>query len=160
MSKTPYFPPLYREVDCGQCEIAAKCRNYGKSQRNRRDFSVLSGRCPRLPDKRGFVDKRDRELYATVFPLVHAERGDEEEEDLELTLRLPGEKRNRKVYQTKSGYWYYNITGQDGRAERQVLYLEGYPSKEKILEHMKRLRTDYCILRCEMEGKQYEKRCD
>ena len=19
MSKTPYFPPLYREVDCGQC---------------------------------------------------------------------------------------------------------------------------------------------
>ena len=30
MSKTPYFPALYREVDCGQCEIAAKCRNYGE----------------------------------------------------------------------------------------------------------------------------------
>lgn len=46
MSKTPYFPPLYREVDCGQCEIAAKCRNYGKSQRNRRDFSGFIRKVP------------------------------------------------------------------------------------------------------------------
>ena len=102
MSKTPYFPALYREVDCSKCEIAAKCRNYGKSQRNRRDFSVLSGRCPRLPDKRGFVEKGERERYASVFPLVHAERGDEEEEDLELTLRLPGEKRNRRCIRRRA----------------------------------------------------------
>ena len=150
MSKTPYFPPLYREVDCGQCEIAAKCRNYGKSQRNRRDFSVLSGRCPRLPDKRGFVEKGERERYVSVFPLVHAERGDEEEEDLELTLRLPGEKRNRTVYQTKSGYWYYKTKNENGDPERIVLQIEGYRTKADILWHMNDQSTDYCLFRCDV----------
>ena len=60
--------------------------------------------------------------------------------------------RNRKVYQTKSGYWYCNLTSEKGCPERQVLNLEGYQSKEDILRHMKSLRTDYCILRCSMEG--------
>ncbi len=131
-----------------------RCR--GLYQRNRRDIPYASDGVPGFPTSAG--SWKNQNVQITWQPLClstqswvlgtdpagHASRA----------------KRYRKVYQAKSGYWYYNITGQDGRAERQVLYLEGYPSKEKILEHMKRLRTDYCILRCEMEGKQYEKRCD
>ena len=151
-----YFPPLHGMIACSQCE-AQDCRCRGLYQRNRRDIPYASGRCPRLPDLCGFVEKSERADYMAAFVLIHAELG---LGGLILLVTLPGQKRYRKVYQAKSGYWYYNITGQDGRAERQVLYLEGYPSKEKILEHMKRLRTDYCILRWEMEGQQYEKRCD
>ena len=108
-----------------------------------------SGRCPRLPDLCGFVEKEERELYKATFMLVHAEYG---VGGLHLTLTIPGHKRNRKVYQTKSGYWYCNLTSEKGCPERQVLNLEGYQSKEDILRHMKSLRTDYCILRCSMEG--------
>lgn len=69
-----------------------------------------------------------------------------------MTLTIPGHKRTRKVYQTKSGYWYCNLTNEEGHSERQVLNLEGYQSKDDILQHMKSLRTDYIILRCSMEG--------
>lgn len=108
-----------------------------------------SGRCPRLPDLCGFVEKEERELYKATFMLVHAEYG---VGGLHLTLTIPGHKRHRKVYQTKSGYWYCNLTSEKGCPERQALNLEGYQSKEDILRHMKSLRTDYCILRCSMEG--------
>lgn len=46
MSDSPYFPHLYGEVDCGKCEIASECCCRGRYQRNRRDFSHTSGRCP------------------------------------------------------------------------------------------------------------------
>ena len=95
------------------------------------------------------LEKEERELYKATFMLVHAEYG---VGGLHLTLTIPGHKRNRKVYQTKSGYWYCNLTSEKGCPERQVLNLEGYQSKEDILRHMKSLRTDYCILRCSMEG--------
>ena len=112
-------------------------------------MTPASGRCPRLPDLCGFVEKEERELYKATFMLVHAEYG---VGGLHLTLTIPGHKRNRKVYQTKSGYWYCNLTSEKGCPERQALNLEGYWSKEDILRHMKSLRTDYCILRCSMEG--------
>lgn len=89
------------------------------------------------------------ERFTFCLMLVHVEYG---VGGLHLTLTIPGHKRNRKVYQTKSGYWYCNLTSEKGCPERQVLNLEGYQSKEDILRHMKSLRTDYCILRCSMEG--------
>ena len=148
MEQQHYFPPLHGAVDCEKCEVR-DCWCRGKSQRNRRNMPHTSGRCPRLPDLCGFVEKEERELYKATFMLVHAEYG---VGGLHLTLTIPGHKRNRKVYQTKSGYWYCNLTSEKGCPERQVLNLEGYQSKEDILRHMKSLRTDYCILRCSMEG--------
>ena len=120
MEQQHYFPPLHGAVDCEKCEVR-DCWCRGKFQRNRRNMPHTSGRCPRLPDLCGFVEKEERELYKATFMLVHAEYG---VGGLHLTLTIPGHKRNRKVYQTK----------------------------EDILRHMKSLRTDYCILRCSMEG--------
>lgn len=148
MEQKHYFLPLYGGVDCGKCEVQ-NCWCRGKYQRNRRDMTHTSGRCPRLPDLKGFVEKEERELYKSTFMLVHAECG---AGGLHLTLTIPGHKRTRKVYQTKSGYWYCNLTNEEGHSERQVLNLEGYQSKDDILQHMKSLRTDYIILRCSMEG--------
>lgn len=148
MEQQHYFPPLHGTVDCGRCE-AQNCWCRDLYQRNRRDMSHSSGRCPRLPDLCGFVEKAERKYYKDTFMLVHAELG---VGGLSLTVTMPGQKRMRKVYQTKSGYWYCNMTNQDSRSERQALYLEGYQSKEDIILQMKSLRTDYYILRCQMAG--------
>ena len=74
MEQQHYFPPLHGAVDCDKCE-ARDCWCRGKSQRNRRDMTPASGRCPRLPDLCGFVEKEERELYKATFMLVHAEYG-------------------------------------------------------------------------------------
>ena len=95
-----YFPPIKGPVDCAQCE-AANCWCRDKFQRSQREFTHTSGRCPRLPDLRGFVERNEREAYAASFMLIHAELG---AGGLQLTLTIPGQKRYRKVYQTKSGY--------------------------------------------------------
>ena len=57
MSGHCYFPPLNGPVDCTQCE-AENCRCHGRHQRNRRDLSYTSGRCPRLPDLQGLWSQR------------------------------------------------------------------------------------------------------
>ena len=105
-----YFPPIKGPVDCAQCE-AADCWCRDKFQRSRRDFTHTSGRCPRLPDLRGFVERDEREAYAAAFMLIHAELG---AGGLQLTLTIPGKKRYRKVYLTKSGYWYFNTRSEEG----------------------------------------------
>lgn len=110
MNNQHYFPPLSGKVDCSQCE-AEDCRSRDKHQRNRRDFTHTSGRCPRLPDLRGFVERDEREVYAAAFMLIHAELG---AGGLQLTLTIPGQKRYRKVYLTKSGYWYFNTRSAEG----------------------------------------------
>ena len=97
----------------------------------------------------GFVEPETRSAYAETFILIHTELSGG---SLELNVTIPEFKQYRKVYQTKSGYWYCNLTSEKGCPERQALNLEGYQSKEDILRHMKSLRTDYCILRCSMEG--------
>ena len=148
MSDQHYFPPLDGKVDCSQCEAAdCWCRN--KYQRNRRDFTHTSGRCPRLPDQRGLVEKSERAAYAAVFTLIHAELA---VGGLHLTLTLPGQKRSRKVYQTKSGYWYFRTKDEDGEPIRQALNIGGYYSMEDIARYMEGLRSDYCIFRCELAG--------
>lgn len=148
MNDKPYFPPLFGEVDCYQCEMRADCRCFDKYQRNRRDFTHTSGRCPRLPDKRGFVAEKEMKLYAATFPLIHAERG--AGGSLDLTLTLAGEKRNRKVYRTKCGYWYYRTKSPDGFPAKQMLVIYEGDDKERILNHMERVHADYCIFRCEI----------
>ena len=58
------------------------------------------------------MEKEYRELYAESFPLAHAERGGDD--TLYLTLTIPHEKRPKKVYMTKSGYWYFRERGEGG----------------------------------------------
>lgn len=148
MGDTPYFPPLYGKVDCSQCEIASKCRCCGKYQRDRRDFTCTSGRCPRLPDHRGFVDDEQQKLYADTFPLVHAELGCEK---LHLTLTVPGWKRLRKIYLTPSGYWYFREKDASGAYVRRVVSIDGCSSREEIICKMELYSTDYCQFRAAIE---------
>ena len=146
MSEQHYFPPLKGPVDCAQCEAAdCWCRNM--HQRSRRDFTHTSGRCPRLPDLRGFVERDQREAYAAAFMLIHAELG---AGGLQLTLTIPGQKRYRKVYLTKSGYWYFNTRSTEGDPIRQALNIGCFRSKEEIVQYMEKLHYDYCIFRCEL----------
>lgn len=144
-----YFPPLYGTVDCFQCEIASECWCRCKYQRNRRDFSHTSGRCPRLPDHRGFVEPEHRKLYAGKFPLVHAERS---EDVLYLTLTIPGMKRPKKVYQARNGLWYFHEKNEDGTYSKREVTFESYRSREKIMDHMDMVHTDYCLFRGEIQG--------
>ena len=72
-NSSPYFPPLSGKVECGQCKDT-ECRCLGKHQRSRRDFTHTTGRCPRLPDQRSFVDEKEQKLYAEPFPIVCTEQ--------------------------------------------------------------------------------------
>ena len=141
-----YFPPLHGMIACSQCE-AQDCRCRGLYQRNRRDIPYASGRCPRLPDLCGFVEKSERADYMAAFVLIHAELG---LGGLILLVTLPGQKRYRKVYQAKSGYWYYKTKNENGDPERIVLQIEGYRTKADILWHMNDQSTDYCLFRCDV----------
>lgn len=152
MENTPYFPPLYGDVRCDKCEICTECICAGKHQRNRRDFTYTSGRCPRLPDRRGFVEQSERELYTTVFPLIYAERGGGD--SLSLMISIPGEKRKKKVYYTKicGGYWYFREKSPEyGGTVNRVIAIEWKNTKQEILDYMEWLNTDYCIFRGEIE---------
>ena len=149
--KQPYFPPTYADFfDCVWCEKRKECSSYGKYQRNRRDFSYTSGRCPRLPDYNGFVERDERELYASVFPLIHAERGMEE---VYLSLSLPDAKRLKKVNRSKAYgvWWFRDGKDENGYPVRRFLTIEHYfQSKQEIYDYMKERNLDYIILRCDI----------
>lgn len=148
MGEQHYFPRLYSKIECDQCDIASTCPSCGKHQRDRRDFTFTSGRCPRLPDETGFVDKSQRELYAQTFPLVHAQRcvG-----GLTLSLTLPGEKRRRKVYQAKSGSWYFREKGEGRTYAKRCISFNALQSRDAILRTMRVFNTDYCLFRAVIE---------
>lgn len=82
-----------------------------------------------------------------AFLLVHAEIG---LGGLQLTLTIPGQKRYRKVYLTKSGYWYFNTRSAEGYPIRQALNIGCFSSKEEIVQYMEKLHSDYCIFRREL----------
>ena len=143
--KAPYFPPTYEKPDCHFCERRETCTSCDKFQRDRRDFSYMSGRCPRLPNRRGFVEREERELYASIFPLVHAERG---EDSVDLSLSIPGQKRLKKVYRSNGyGVWWFR----DGYRIRHILDLEhNFQDEQEILDFMEKQNWDYCVFRCEI----------
>lgn len=133
----PYFPPLYEKPDCGKCEKRRDCFSYGKYQRDRRDFSYTSGRCPRLPDTRGFVEQDERGLYARTFPLLHAESAGE---TLHLSLSLPDAKRTKKVTRSKKyGVWIFR----DGDIRRVLDF--PFTNEQEVLDHMDDLHADRCV---------------
>lgn len=65
-SNRPYFPEPYGVPDCTVCE-REDCHSRQKFQRDKRHFSYLSGRCPRLPDTCGQMEPEDAELYAKIM---------------------------------------------------------------------------------------------
>lgn len=146
--KAPYFPTPGGEVKCWECDRQG-CMARDRFQRNRQDFTVTSGRCPRLPDYRGFVDSEDRELYEATFPLVHAER--EDTGKLTLTLTAPGMKRPQRLHPVK-GYWYIRGKDPDGQPARRVVTIAGYiESPRQILNIMDAERTNRLVFRCTVE---------
>lgn len=150
--KTPYFPTPGGEVKCRECDRQG-CMARDRFQRNRQDFTVTSGRCPRLPNYRGFVDSEDRELYEATFPLVHAER--EDTGKLTLTLTAPGMKRPKRVYPVK-GYWYIRepMAGNEEyhHQPRRVITLEGHiETPQQIMNIMDAERTNRLVFRCTVE---------
>ena len=146
--KAPYFPPTYERPDCPWCEKKKGCPNYGKYQRDRRDFTVTSGRCPRLPDRRGFVDQDEQELYAHTFPFIHAERGGT---SVSLHLSLPDEKRLKKVYRTYGAWWFRDGKDEDGYTIRRCLTMErSFHNEQEIFEYMEDRDWDYILIRCDI----------
>ena len=73
-----------------------------------------------------------------AFLLVHAEIG---LGGLQLTLTIPGQKRYRKVFKTRSA---------EGYPIRQALNIGCFSSKEEIVQYMEKLHSDYCIFRREL----------
>ena len=71
MEQQHYFPPLHGAVDCEKCEVR-DCWCRGKFQRNRRNMPHTSGRCPRLPDLCGFVEKEERLLCSFMQSMASA----------------------------------------------------------------------------------------
>jgi len=155
--KPVYFPAFYSDkVECWKCEKKDNCSSYGKSQATKRDFEVTSGRCPKIPNTRGFVDPSERENQRNAYPILLAELGGDGSDinDLMLSLSIPSEKKIRKVYQTKSGcYLYYNskkvINGESFKV-KWALFVSAFNGKEEILKRMIETNSDYSIFPCEI----------
>lgn len=142
-----YFPSFYEnEINCYKCELT-DCWCRGKSQRNRRDFTHTSGRCPKVPDRRGFVEPEQRLNQRNAYPLIYAEIG---EGCVHLSLSIPGDKRLKTVYRTKSGYWYYKTKDGDGDKIKQCINIVGYDSLDEIKKFASSVYADYIILPCEI----------
>lgn len=148
-SKTPYFPPLHGAVECGECG-RTDCPSRGRFQRDRRDFTWTSGRCPRLPDMRGHVAEDEQTLYERTFPLVLAEIGDSD--GLYLFLKLPdGERRVLYYCKTFRRYWFRD-RDDDGEPVRRVVDLERSGTPEELLELLTRHGWTSLLMRCQLKA--------
>ena len=143
MSDAVYFPAFHGEAECHKCE-REDCHSRGAHQRNRRDFTVTSRRCPKIPDRRGFVDESQRENQRKAYPLVHAES---DGDSVVLTLSLPEEKpKLLRVSMTKSGYFWVRAKDADlGKIKRVIQVAGCNMSLRDIKEFMRDHHCDYCI---------------
>ena len=71
---------------------------------------------------------------------------------LYLTLTIPGMKRPKKVYQARTGRWYFHEKNEDGTYSKREVTFESYRSREKIMDHMDMVHTDYYLFRGEIQG--------
>lgn len=149
-SQSPYFPPLYGMPECMKCERKRTCFSCGKAQRNLREFTYTSGRCPRLPDKRGFVEKDEQKRYQSVFPLVYVDciSGG----DLNLTMFFPGSNRSRKVYYSDVfKRWWIRVT-EDGEPVKRFLRIENFmKTRQDIVNYMECRQSKRCVFRCDID---------
>jgi hypothetical protein len=157
MTECTYFPAFHETwIDCNRCELVdwsegltygkSKCGSYGAHQRNRRDFTYTSRRCPKLPDMRGFVHESQRENQRNAYPIIHAESNGEE---VFLNLSIPGQKKLRRVYETRSGYFYFKTKDEEhGYVIKRVIWIGCNMSRQNIKEYMERFHADYCLFNC------------
>lgn len=76
--------------------------------------------------------------------MVHAERGDE---SLTLSLSIPGEKRLKKVYPKKDGYWYFHERAEGRSYIRRRINFNCFQSAKDVLDYMSLYDADYCLFR-------------
>lgn len=141
-----YFPAFNGEADCCQCELE-DCHSRGKHQRNKRDFEYSSGRCPKLPGLRGFAHPSQRENQREAYPLIHAEGNGEE---VFLSISIPGMKKPLRVYETKSGYFYFKAKDEQGDPIKRVVWVGCNKTRSDIVDFMEWRKCDYCIFDCEI----------
>ena len=152
-----YFPAFNGEADCNRCELVdwsdgrtygkADCPSYGKSQRNRRDFTYTSGRCPKLPDQRGLVHESQRANQRKAYPLIHAERT---VGGVLLRISLPAKNNSLCVYKTRSGFFYFNSRDKDGYKIKRLIFIGGNKDYKDIVNFMESRKADYCVFDCEI----------
>jgi hypothetical protein len=145
MNATIYFPPFHGEAECHKCELE-DCSSRGRYQRNKRDFTYEDGRCPKLPDQRGFAHSSQRDNQRAAYPLIYAECGYDK---VFLHISIPGSKKTLTVYETKSGYLYFNTKNEYGKI-RRLIFIDGNRNHESIYEFMDTRNFDYCIFSCEI----------
>ena len=120
MNESKYFPPLYGDVRCDLCE-KEDCHSREKYQRSKRDFSVLSGRCPRLPDLSGNVDPADEEAHYKEFPILIVDRRGA---DTKLSIKIPGGEKEKPVFVSKRyREIYYKNRYTDGSNVKYIIRL-------------------------------------
>ena len=141
-----YFPLFHGEAECHKCEME-DCVCRGKHQRNKREFEVTSGRCPKIPDLRGFVHTSQRENQRNAYPLIHAESNGEE---VFLSISIPGKKKMLRVYETKSGYTFFKTKDESGNAIKRLISVDGNMTHREILDFMEWRKAYYCHFVCEI----------
>lgn len=141
-----YFPKFNeRNIECSKCE-KGNCYSREKYQRNTRHFSYQSGRCPRLPDIRGFVIEEERENQRKAYPFVEVMVS---EEAIKIMLNIPEAKKKRRVYYRKSCHtWYYTLKDDNGNKMRVAIYIEGCSSWNDIREYSEYIHASHFILNC------------
>lgn len=144
-----YWPSPYTRPECRFCDYRT-CINRGKFQRDRRDFSVTSGRCPRLPDKRGFVDERWRKDYEQTFPLLHCERDTSGE--LRLTVTIPGSPKLKiPKYHKRDHWWSAPAAAKDQREPFTLLLPYDLDTPDKLRTEMQQLGISSMLVRIEVQ---------
>ncbi len=142
-----YFPAFHEtNIACGKCD-KEKCDCRGKFQRNRRDFEVTSGRCPKVPDRRGFVAPEERANQRDAYSFAYIEISDE---SVYLHINIPGDKKQKRLYRTKSGYWYYRTKDEDGNKIRRAVFFGANDTIESFRQFGERLGTDYYLFPCDI----------
>jgi len=141
----PYFPAfesIYTktDVECHKCE-RENCHSRGKYQRDRRDFTYTSGRCPRLPDMNGHVETFEAGIRCDAYPFIMAQI--DRDDKLHLLISIPGDPTEHIVYRTKSDDWYYRRKG-----VKRVVYIDGHSTRKSVINYMNQRQAKYIKLPC------------
>ena len=149
-----YFPPFHGgDIDCSRCE-KADCHSRDKHQRNRKDFTYESCRCPRLPDRSGFAYKSEfqnqRDAYAFVTFEVHGLDCDSSDflyAELHTSSKVPP----IELKWCKNG-WYYPSKDKFGQKGKQLVLLQGVGDDWRdILKEMDLYGYEKILVPCEVD---------
>ena len=142
-----YFPKFTEEnVECGKCE-KANCHSREKYQRNKRHFSYQSGRCPRLPDTKGFVIEEEKENQKRAYPFVEIKVS---EEAVKIMINIPNDKKRRVYYRKSLCAWYYVIKDKNGNRMKKAIRIDGCTSWNDVRAYSNYIHASHFMLPCEI----------